>query len=82
VQHRIHISGEREFDVTGAVTLTSHEPVIAAARALREAGADEHDIIFVTGPCVAILPATIFAILKPRRRPLQSEIRAMLGMAR
>jgi hypothetical protein len=77
--HRIHISGE---SVTGAVTLTSHEPVIAAAQALRDAGADEHDEIAVTCADCTILPVAIRAILKPRQNPRQSDIRQMLGMAR
>ena len=84
LQHQIRIAESgASYNVTGAVTLTSDEPVKAAARALREAGADEHDIIFVTGPCVTVAPVSIYSILKPREKPRRSDIdRWMMGMAR
>jgi hypothetical protein len=39
LQHLISVSGERDYSVTGAVTLTSRQPVIDAASALVASGA-------------------------------------------
>jgi hypothetical protein len=79
LQHRIHISGER---VTGAVALTSREPVIAAAKALLALGHAPSDMLHVTCPDVTIVPQSIGKLAAPRPKPRQSEIRQMLGMAR
>jgi hypothetical protein len=48
MRHNICITGDRDFSVSGAVTLTSRQPTIAAAKALREAGAPDSDLIRVS----------------------------------
>lgn len=72
--HRIHISGER---VAGAVALTSHEPVIAAAKALLALGASPSDELSVTCPDVTFIPMTIGKLAAPRKPPRKSDVLAM-----
>ena len=72
--HRIHISGER---VTGAVTLTSHEPVIAAAKALLALGHAPSDELSVTCPVVTIVPQSLAKLASPRKPPRKSDVLAM-----
>lgn len=81
MQHRIHISGER---VTGAVALTSHEPVIAAAKALLALGHPPSDQLSVIGPDVTFSP---IAARQARRAPpadsaLGRRLSASLGTPR
>jgi hypothetical protein len=80
---RINMISSGRYCVTGACQIASTtSPIQDAALALREAGHPDTDTIVATSGDVAILPATVGSILRPRRRPLQSEIRAMLGTAR
>jgi hypothetical protein len=75
-RYSVDHNGKTLVEDTGA-------PVLDAARSLKASGVDEHDMIHVAGcPDITLLPASIHSILKPRKPPRQSEIRAALGMAR
>jgi hypothetical protein len=80
MQHRIRVTGDR---VSGAVTLTSDEPIIAAARALIESGASPSDILRVdTGGDVTIAPMSLHSFAAPRQRTLKSESDYRFHLAR
>jgi len=67
---RINQISAGKYCVTGATAITSTlTPILDAARALRAAGATDSDTIVATCADVSILPATIGAILKPRKPP-------------
>jgi hypothetical protein len=68
------MTGPGRYACTGDVTLTSAEPIVDAALALREAGhPDSDEIVTTCGDCT-VMPATIGRILAPRRLPLRSEV--------
>jgi hypothetical protein len=75
MQRRIHVDGER---VTGAVTLTSPKPIIAAAAALKAADAADSDTIVCSCPSVTVSPITVGAALG--FRPTKDRIRLMKTM--
>jgi hypothetical protein len=70
-QHRITIEPAGSgFSVRGAVAIASTKaPVMDAARALREAGAPDADLVVVAGSVISVSPTTIGAVLKPRKLP-------------
>ncbi len=62
------------YHVAGAVTLTSHEPVIAAARAILALGADDHDTLHVTGADCSIADQPLHLLAADYRPPLRSAL--------
>jgi hypothetical protein len=72
MQHQIRLNmiASDKYCVTGATAITSTQtPIQDAALALREAGHPDSDTIVATCADVSILPATLAAILKPRKPP-------------
>ena len=70
-QHRVTIKGETgDYAVTGACSIPSTKhPVQDAARALRDLGHSDHDLIVASGSVISISPTEIGAVLKPRNLP-------------
>ncbi len=67
--------GEYSVDYNGSPIVTdSARPIREAAESLRSNGADDHDLLLVTGACATFLPVSIFSILKPRSKALRSDI--------
>jgi hypothetical protein len=63
-QHRISITGERDFSVTGAVRIAStRHPIIDAAKALKAAGARDTDTIVANCSSVSVQPVRVAAVL-------------------
>jgi hypothetical protein len=78
MRHHIRVSGNR---VSGAVTLTSPEPVKAAATELLARGASPDDVLHVDAGEVNISPMSLASIIKARPTPGRGEmIREMLGI--
>jgi hypothetical protein len=73
-QHCVTVEpADKGFSVRGAVSIPSTKaPVVDAAKALREAGAPDGDILLVSGSCVSVLPVTIGAALKPFKTVAQT----------
>ncbi len=77
MQHQIQINAVADgYRVTGAVTIAdTARPVQDAALALKAAGASDSDTLLASGPEIPTFVAmSLAAILKPRVKPLRSEI--------
>jgi hypothetical protein len=75
--------GKYSADHNGSTIVTdSASPIIDAARAILAAGASDHDTMHVTCPDVSVIPQPLHRLAAPRRKPLQSDIRAAIGVAR
>jgi hypothetical protein len=63
-RHRITITGERDFSVSGAINIAStRHPVQDATKALKAAGAKDQDLIVVGASPVSISPVSVAAVL-------------------
>jgi hypothetical protein len=78
MQHHIRVAGSV---VTGAVSLTSPEPIIASARELLARGASPDDVLCVDAGEVNISPMSLESILRYRPTPNRhAALREMLGI--
>jgi hypothetical protein len=78
MKHHIRLTGNR---VTGAVALTSAEPIIAAARELLARGASPDDVLCIDAGEVNISPMPLGKIAAPRITPRRQEfLREMLSL--
>jgi hypothetical protein len=79
---RINQTSAGKYCVVGAVSIANTTtPIIDAALALKAAGADDSDTIAVTCGEITVSPATIAAILRPRKTPNRNAVlREMLGL--
>jgi hypothetical protein len=78
-RHHIRLSGQR---VSGAVSLTSNEPVIAAARELLARGASPADVLVVDAGEVNIAPMSLGRLVAPRITARRQEyLRDLLGLS-
>ena len=77
-RHHIRLTGNV---VSGAVSLTSAQPIIDAAKALLAAGASPDDVLHVDAGEVNIAPMTLASVLRSRPTPGRTEMmRTMLGL--
>ena len=69
---------DKGFAVRGAVSIPSSKaPIVDAAKALKAAGASDHDVIVANGSVVSISPTMIGAVLNyapsAKRRDIESK---------